>query len=59
MLEFFFTPKTIEQCKKLGINPQKCLENNDALGVFEPLKSVITTGPTLTNVNDFRALLIL
>ena len=55
----FFTPKTIEQCRKLGINPQKCLENNDALGVFEPLKSVITTGPTLTNVNDFRALLIL
>ncbi len=55
----YFTPTSIGDSIALGINPKKCLENNDALGVFEPLKNVITTGPTLTNVNDFRAVLII
>ena len=31
---------------------------NDVLAVFEPLGRVITTGPTLTNVNDYRAVLV-
>ena len=52
-------PTSIRRVRELGVDPLVCLENNDALGVFEPLKQVITTGPTRTNVNDFRALLIL
>ena len=55
----YFTPTSIQDSISMGINPKKCLENNDALGVFEPLKNVITTGPTLTNVNDFRGILII
>ncbi len=55
----YFTPTSIQNIISMGVNPKKCLENNDALGVFEPLKNVITTGPTLTNVNDFRGILII
>ena len=55
----YFTPTSIQDIISMGINPKRCLENNDALGVFEPLKNVITTGPTLTNVNDFRGILII
>ncbi|MEL0214874.1 MAG: glycerate kinase [Burkholderiaceae bacterium] len=55
----YFTPTSIQDIISMGVNPKKCLENNDALGVFEPLKNVITTGPTLTNVNDFRGILII
>ena len=35
------------------------LDRNDAYGFFEPLGALVLTGPTHTNVNDFRALLIL
>ena len=49
----YFTPRLFKTLSVWGLI-KKCLENNDALGVFEPLKNVITTGPTLTNVNDFR-----
>ncbi len=55
----FFDPFTIEKVRKMKIDPILCLENNNALGVFEPLNQVITTGPTRTNVNDFRAILVL
>ena len=55
----FMDPASIKRAIELGIDPLSCLDNNDALGVFEPLGQVITTGPTRTNVNDFRALLIL
>jgi hydroxypyruvate reductase len=55
----YFDPNSLKKVRNMSIDPNSCLENNDALGVFEPLKQVITTGPTRTNVNDFRALLIL
>ena len=35
------------------------LDRNDAYGYFDPLGDLVVTGPTSTNVNDFRALLIL
>jgi hydroxypyruvate reductase len=35
------------------------LDRNDAYGFFEPLGDLVITGPTFTNVNDFRALLVL
>ena len=41
-----------------GINPHESLAQNDGHGFFEVLGASIVTGPTLTNVNDFRAVLI-
>ncbi|OUT96796.1 MAG: glycerate kinase [Betaproteobacteria bacterium TMED41] len=55
----YFDPKSILTIRSQGIDPRALLDNNDALGVFEPLKNIITTGPTRTNVNDFRALLVI
>jgi len=53
------TPDTLERAVALGINPQASLDNNDGHGFFEALDDQVITGPTLTNVNDFRAILVL
>ncbi|MDY7539899.1 glycerate kinase [Undibacterium sp. RTI2.1] len=53
------TPDTIRRAQKLGLRPAVLLENNDGYGFFSALGDLIVTGPTLTNVNDFRAMLIL
>ena len=42
----------------LGLRPKDNLANNDGHGFFEALGNSVLTGPTLTNVNDFRAILI-
>ena len=42
-----------------GLDPAAMLDNNDGYTFFETLGDLVVTGPTLTNVNDFRALLIL
>jgi glycerate-2-kinase len=42
-----------------GVSLADCLDRNDAVGFFDPLGDLFTTGPTHTNVNDFRALLVL
>jgi hydroxypyruvate reductase len=42
----------------LGLRPKDSLANNDAHGFFEALSDSVITGPTRTNVNDFRAVLI-
>ncbi|MBI1215349.1 MAG: DUF4147 domain-containing protein [Alphaproteobacteria bacterium] len=52
-------PDTAERASQKGINPQKSLENNDGHGFFDALNLCVITGPTRTNVNDFRAVLIL
>ena len=52
------TPDTLQRAWKLGIRPQDALANNDGHGFFEALGDAVITGPTLTNVNDFRAILI-
>jgi hydroxypyruvate reductase len=52
------TPLTLERAWRLGINPNESLANNDGHGFFGALKDALITGPTLTNVNDFRAILI-
>ncbi len=49
---------TLERAWRNGINPPLSLANNDGHGFFEALGDSIITGPTLTNVNDFRAILI-
>jgi hydroxypyruvate reductase len=40
------------------VDPRALLHDNDSLAAFEAADQVVTTGPTLTNVNDFRAILI-
>lgn len=51
-------PDSLRRAGKLGLNPQALLDNNDAYTFLSALGDLITTGPTRTNVNDFRALLI-
>ena len=41
-----------------GIDAKKSLARNDGHGFFEALGDQVVTGPTLTNVNDFRAILV-
>jgi len=53
------TPDTLERAWALGLNPRAHLDDNDGHGFFEALGDSVVTGPTLTNVNDFRAILIL
>ena len=52
------SPSTLERAFALGINPQDSLANNDGHGFFQALGDSVVTGPTLTNVNDFRAILV-
>jgi hydroxypyruvate reductase len=53
------TPDTLKRAAGLGVNANERLANNDAHGFFEALGDQVITGPTLTNVNDFRAILVL
>jgi hydroxypyruvate reductase len=53
------TPTTLARGAALGLKAQERLDANDAWHYFEPLGDLVVTGPTFTNVNDFRALLIL
>lgn len=50
---------TLDRAARLGIDPAAYLANNDAYGFFEKLGDLVVTGPTRTNVNDFRAILII
>ena len=52
-------PDTLERARALGLAPQAMLENNDAYSFFCALGELVVTGPTRTNVNDFRAVLVL
>ncbi|MEL6198110.1 MAG: glycerate kinase [Pseudomonadota bacterium] len=52
------TPDTLTRALAAGRDPHADLERNDAHSFFEALGDSIVTGPTLTNVNDFRAFLI-
>ncbi|MBI5254855.1 MAG: glycerate kinase [Burkholderiales bacterium] len=51
-------PDTLTRAWALGISPRASLDNNDGHGFFQALGDAVITGPTLTNVNDFRAILI-
>lgn len=52
-------PDTLAQAQALGLHAQHSLDNNDAHTFFERLNASVLTGPTHTNVNDFRAVLCL
>jgi hydroxypyruvate reductase len=49
----------LARAEAAGLRIAAHLDRNDAYGFFEPLGDLVVTGPTHTNVNDFRALLIL
>ncbi|MBI4985028.1 MAG: glycerate kinase [Rhodocyclales bacterium] len=51
-------PDTLARAWALGLRPQESLAQNDGHGFFGALGDAVVTGPTLTNVNDFRAILI-
>ncbi|SHL22428.1 hydroxypyruvate reductase [Roseovarius marisflavi] len=51
-------PDTLSKARMAGYDPQKALAANDAHGFFGAIGDQVVTGPTLTNVNDFRAILI-
>lgn len=52
------TPDTLARARALGRDPRAMLAANDAHPLFEALGDAIVTGATLTNVNDFRAILV-
>jgi glycerate 2-kinase len=49
---------TFAKMKSLGLDPKAYLANNDASAFFEATGDLLLTGPTLTNVNDVRAILV-
>ncbi len=52
-------PDTLARAAALGLKPAAFLDRNDAYGLFQALGDLLVTGPSFTNVNDFRALLVL
>jgi len=52
------TPSTLARAVAQGLKAQDFLDRNDAYNFFKPLGDLVVPGPTFTNVNDFRALLI-
>jgi hydroxypyruvate reductase len=54
----YFSPDTLARAFAREIRPMRSLDRNDGHGFFQALGDSIVTGPTLTNVNDFRAILI-
>lgn len=54
-----FSPDSLKRALEAGLDPMAKLLANDAWGLFDGIGDLIVTGPTLTNVNDFRALLVL
>ena len=54
----YLAPDTLARAWACGIRPEERLADNDGHGFFASLGDSIVTGPTLTNVNDFRAILV-
>lgn len=50
--------RTASRARALGLDPAAFLADNNSTGFFGPLNDLLTPGPTFTNVNDFRAILI-
>jgi hydroxypyruvate reductase len=51
-------PDTLARAGALGLDPKAHAADNDAGGFFAALGQEVVTGPTRTNVNDFRAILV-
>jgi glycerate 2-kinase len=54
----YLAPDSLARARAHGIDPRASLERNDAHGFFKAIGDSVVTGPTFTNVNDFRAVLI-
>jgi glycerate 2-kinase len=54
----FLRPDTFRRATAAGLDARVFLEANDSYGFFQKLGDLVTTGPTRTNVNDFRAILL-
>ncbi len=54
----FATPRTLAMARIAGVDPEDALARNDSLAVFRAAGGVYAPGPTRTNVNDFRAILV-
>ena len=54
----YLAPDSLARARALGLRPIDRLADNDGHGFFGALDDAVVTGPTLTNVNDFRAILI-
>ena len=52
------TPDTLARARAAGVDPAQALARNDAWSVFAATGQLVVTGPTLTNVNDFRAIVV-
>ncbi|TMH80055.1 MAG: glycerate kinase [Betaproteobacteria bacterium] len=52
------SPDSLARGTRLGLDARKLLADNDAYGFFSRLEDLVVTGPTRTNVNDYRAILI-
>ncbi|MGH6822761.1 MAG: glycerate kinase type-2 family protein [Methylocella sp.] len=53
------TPDSLARAENLGASAKAMLANNDPYSFFAAIRDLVVTGPTLTNVNDFRAILVL
>ena len=53
-----YRPGLVAKARALGRDPRAALDANDGYGFFAALGALVETGPTLTNVNDFRAIVI-
>ncbi len=53
------SPDTLARAAALGLKPADFLDRNDAYSFFQALDDLVVPGPTFTNVNDFRALLVM
>ena len=53
-----YRPGLMAQAHARGLDPRAALAANDGYGFFAALGALVETGPTLTNVNDFRAVLV-
>jgi hydroxypyruvate reductase len=51
-------PETLSRADRLGLNARQCAQDNNSGKFFADLGQSVATGPTRTNVNDFRAILV-
>jgi len=54
----FADPSTLARARELGLDPAAFLANNNSTEFFEKLGDLLNPGPTCTNINDFRAILV-
>ncbi len=55
----YFAPNSLSRAAAAGLSGKRLLQANDAYGFFAPLGDLVVTGPTRTNVNDYRVILVI